>query len=195
MAAGECERWWGGFVPGCDSTAAPRVVQGRMLSEIINERHENVRYFPDIALPENLVAVPDLEAAVADADILVFCVPHQFMRGIVKQIQGKVRPPLVQSPVFLSRNRAVSARMKHESPCSHETPGIAVAHQPLDARGRVAIHVVAVDGPVRSMCAARVDDDVCRPSQHSCRRLACAQPHTSGHAPALARRCCECKSR
>lgn len=41
-------------------------------------------------LPDNLVAVADIEEVVKDADILVFCVPHQFMRRVVSNIKGKV---------------------------------------------------------------------------------------------------------
>lgn len=37
------------------------------------------------------IACPNLEEVVADADVLVFCMPHQFVRGIVQQLKGKVR--------------------------------------------------------------------------------------------------------
>ena len=65
-------------------------LQGRELTEIINTEHENVTYFPDVDLPPNLVANSDLASVVREADILVFCAPHQFMRGLVSSLQGKV---------------------------------------------------------------------------------------------------------
>jgi len=105
-----------------------------MLSDIINEEHENVKYFPGIALPENLVAVADLEDAVADADILVFCVPHQFMRGIVKQIQGKARslahaqtstqnpqPSQCRVCVTGAEHRSEQLQRSTRRPCQRET--------------------------------------------------------------------------
>ncbi len=65
--------------------------QGKKLTEVINETHTNPRYLPGVLLPENIVAVPDLLEAAKDADILIFCAPHQFIRGVMKQLTGRVR--------------------------------------------------------------------------------------------------------
>jgi glycerol-3-phosphate dehydrogenase (NAD+) len=62
------------------------------LSNLINTIHENVKYLPDIELPANLVANPSLEDAVKDATILVFNLPHQFIRKICAQLDGKIIP-------------------------------------------------------------------------------------------------------
>lgn len=62
------------------------------LTEVINSRHENPKYLPGISLGSNVVADPDLESTVADADILIFCAPHQFIRSICKQLIGKIKP-------------------------------------------------------------------------------------------------------
>lgn len=61
-------------------------IDGKNLTEIINTEHENVKYLPDIKLPENLVANPDLRDVVMDADIIVINIPHQFLRNICKQL-------------------------------------------------------------------------------------------------------------
>jgi glycerol-3-phosphate dehydrogenase (NAD+) len=53
------------------------VVNGEKLTEIINTKHENVKYLPGYKLPENIVAVPDIKEAVKGATVLVFVVPHQ----------------------------------------------------------------------------------------------------------------------
>ncbi len=37
------------------------------------------------------LAVYALQETVKDADILIFCTPHQFVHGICKQLSGKVR--------------------------------------------------------------------------------------------------------
>lgn len=61
-------------------------VEGRNLTDIINERHENVKYLPGVRLPENIVAEPDLLKAAKDATILIFVVPHQFITRICGQL-------------------------------------------------------------------------------------------------------------
>ena len=37
------------------------------------------------------MAIPDVKEAVKDADILVFVVPHQFVKGICSQIKGLLK--------------------------------------------------------------------------------------------------------
>merc|ERR1711937_660053 len=44
-----------------------------------NTDHENVKYLPDIKLPANVKAVPDLKTAVEGAHVLVWVLPHQFI--------------------------------------------------------------------------------------------------------------------
>jgi glycerol-3-phosphate dehydrogenase (NAD+) len=62
------------------------------LTTLINTIHENVKYLPAIALPENLIATPDIKECVREATLLIFNVPHQFMGNICKQIDGAVLP-------------------------------------------------------------------------------------------------------
>jgi len=66
--------------------------QGRKLTEIINEKHENVKYLPGVRLPDNIVADPDIRHVVSGAHVLVFVMPHQFIKSLCKQIQGHVLP-------------------------------------------------------------------------------------------------------
>ncbi|MGH0122705.1 UNVERIFIED_CONTAM: hypothetical protein FKN15_006797 [Acipenser sinensis] len=65
-------------------------VNGRKLTEVINTDHENVKYLPGYKLPENVVAVPELQEAAKDADLLVFVVPHQFIGRLCDQMVGCV---------------------------------------------------------------------------------------------------------
>lgn len=67
-------------------------VNGRKLTEIINTDHENVKYLPEVKLPENLIANPDIVDVVKDADLLVFNIPHQFLTRTCKQLIGKINP-------------------------------------------------------------------------------------------------------
>jgi glycerol-3-phosphate dehydrogenase (NAD+) len=65
--------------------------EGKPLSQVINETHENPRYLPGIKLGENVIAEPDVEKAVEQATALIFVMPHQFLRRSIKGLKGKVR--------------------------------------------------------------------------------------------------------
>lgn len=62
------------------------------LSKIINTKHENVKYLKGIKLPQNVVAVPDLETACTNATLLIFVLPHQFLPPLLKTIKNVVHP-------------------------------------------------------------------------------------------------------
>lgn len=68
------------------------LVEGRKLTEIINADHENVKYLPAIKLPHNLHAVPDIVDAVRGSNVIVFNIPHQFLRNVCRQLKGYVHP-------------------------------------------------------------------------------------------------------
>ncbi|KAI8137819.1 glycerol-3-phosphate dehydrogenase [NAD+] [Fennellomyces sp. T-0311] len=63
-------------------------VNGRNLTDIINQEHENVKYLPGIKLPENVHAIPSLQDAAKDANILVFVLPHQFVYKTCEGLRG-----------------------------------------------------------------------------------------------------------
>jgi len=67
------------------------MIEGKKLTEIINETHVNVKYLPNHPLPANVIAVPDLLDASRDADILVFVVPHQFINRLCDQMAGNIK--------------------------------------------------------------------------------------------------------
>lgn len=58
---------------------------GKPLSQVINETHENPKYLPGCKLPDNVIANPNPVDAVKDATLLVFVLPHQFIRSVCKQ--------------------------------------------------------------------------------------------------------------
>merc|ERR1712110_719661 len=66
-------------------------VDGRKLTEIINTEHENVKYLPGRPLPHNIVAVPDISDAALEADILIFVLPHQFIKRACGPLNGKLK--------------------------------------------------------------------------------------------------------
>ncbi|XP_075230538.1 glycerol-3-phosphate dehydrogenase 1 [Lycorma delicatula] len=71
------------------------IINGKKLTEIINETHENVKYLPGHKLPPNVRAVPDVVEAAQDCDFLVFVLPHQFIRTICSALFGKIKPTAV----------------------------------------------------------------------------------------------------
>ncbi|XP_055923688.1 glycerol-3-phosphate dehydrogenase [NAD(+)], cytoplasmic isoform X2 [Eupeodes corollae] len=71
------------------------MIDGKKLTEIINTTHENVKYLPGHKLPPNVVAVPDIVEAAKVADILIFVVPHQFIRNFCASLLGKIKPTAV----------------------------------------------------------------------------------------------------
>ena len=67
----------------------------RPLTEVINEKHENVIYLPGIALPTSIVACPDIKTAVTGATMMVFVIPHNFLAPIVPKMEGAFAPGAV----------------------------------------------------------------------------------------------------
>jgi glycerol-3-phosphate dehydrogenase (NAD+) len=63
-------------------------VNGRPLTEIINQTHVNAKYLPGIDLGENVYAEPSLCAALRDATALVVVLPHQFLRKTLEQMKN-----------------------------------------------------------------------------------------------------------
>uniref|UniRef100_P52425 Glycerol-3-phosphate dehydrogenase [NAD(+)] n=1 Tax=Cuphea lanceolata TaxID=3930 RepID=GPDA_CUPLA len=84
---------------------------GEKLTDVINQTNENVKYLPGIKLGRNVVADPDLENAVKDANMLVFVTPHQFMEGICKRLEGKIQ----EGAQALSLIKGMEVKM--EGPC------------------------------------------------------------------------------
>lgn len=68
------------------------MVDGRKLTEIINQDHVNVKYLPGFQIPDNVIACPDVAESVKDADILVFVLPHQFIRKVCEEINSHIKP-------------------------------------------------------------------------------------------------------
>lgn len=54
----------------------------RPLTEVINEKHENVVYLPGIPLPESIVAEPDIAKAVKDATMMIFVSVESHEAGV-----------------------------------------------------------------------------------------------------------------
>eukprot|EP00931_Biecheleriopsis_adriatica_P087092 TRINITY_DN61611_c0_g1_i1.p1 TRINITY_DN61611_c0_g1~~TRINITY_DN61611_c0_g1_i1.p1 ORF type:complete len:432 (-),score=64.44 TRINITY_DN61611_c0_g1_i1:539-1834(-) len=65
---------------------------GSRLSKIINARHVNAKYLPRVPLPTNIVAEPDMQVAIGDADVIVLGVPDQFVKSSLSVIKHFLKP-------------------------------------------------------------------------------------------------------
>ncbi|WFD04697.1 glycerol-3-phosphate dehydrogenase (NAD(+)) [Malassezia vespertilionis] len=65
-------------------------VNGKRLTDIINQDHENVKYLADVKLPENVVAGSNLEDVAKGATLLIFVLPHQFILNVCKSLRGNI---------------------------------------------------------------------------------------------------------
>lgn len=82
------------------------IIDGRKLSEIINETHENIKYLPGHELPTNVVAVPDIVQAAGTADVLVFAVPSEYVKKFCSSLLGKIKPTAVAISLIKEFDRA-----------------------------------------------------------------------------------------
>lgn len=80
------------------------IVDGEKLTELINKKHENVKYLPGVQLPDNVVAIPDLLEASKDGDIFIFVLPHQFVPKICGSLKGNIK----QDSIAVSLIKGVS---------------------------------------------------------------------------------------
>ena len=67
------------------------IINGRKLTEIINQDHENIKYLSGHKLPTNVIALPDVVETANDADIIIFVLPHQFIANTCKALVGKIK--------------------------------------------------------------------------------------------------------
>lgn len=89
---------------GCDAFSPivkmwvfEELYEGKKLSAIINDTHENPKYLPGVELPDTVVAVADPIEATRDATHLVFVLPHQFLERLCRTLKqsGVVRADAV----------------------------------------------------------------------------------------------------
>jgi len=58
------------------------------LTQVINEKNENVIYLPGIPLPTSIHANPDIKATITGATMMVFVIPHNFLAPLVPKMEG-----------------------------------------------------------------------------------------------------------
>ena len=58
--------------------------------ELLRSKRENPRFLPGIAISRKTKLTADLKAAVVDAQVVILAVPSQYLRGVVKQLSGRL---------------------------------------------------------------------------------------------------------
>ncbi|KAI8975631.1 glycerol-3-phosphate dehydrogenase 1 [Mycotypha africana] len=76
------------FEPEVKQWVFEEMYKGEKLTDVINREKENPKYLPGIKFTSNnITAVPDLIEATKGATILVFVLPHQFVRGVCNALK------------------------------------------------------------------------------------------------------------
>lgn len=63
------------------------IINGEKLSDIINNKHENVKYLPGKQLSNIIEAVTDIEDACRNCTILILCIPPEYISRLLPTIQ------------------------------------------------------------------------------------------------------------
>jgi glycerol-3-phosphate dehydrogenase (NAD+) len=103
------------------------MIDGKKLSELINETHENVKYLPGKKLPENVVAITDVVETCKEADVLIFVIPHQFVTKVSQSLKGNVKKDAVAISLIKGLSTAQSDGIKLVSSEIKEILNIEVA--------------------------------------------------------------------
>jgi glycerol-3-phosphate dehydrogenase (NAD+) len=80
------------FEPQVNQWVFEEQFKGEKLTTLINRLGENPKYLPGIKLPANILAEPSLKQASRDASVIVFVLPHQFVRGVCEEMKGCIAP-------------------------------------------------------------------------------------------------------
>ncbi|KAJ2847291.1 glycerol-3-phosphate dehydrogenase, partial [Coemansia brasiliensis] len=113
------------------------MVNGQKLTDIINAKHENVKYLPGHKLPSNVVAVPDAVEVVRDATHIVVVIPHQFIQHLLNTIHGHLLP----------NARAISL-----------IKGIGISNQGMTTMTQIIHRTLAI--PVASLSGANIANEI-----------------------------------
>eukprot|EP00756_Hemistasia_phaeocysticola_P023116 Hpha_TRINITY_DN15871_c1_g3::TRINITY_DN15871_c1_g3_i1::g.187767::m.187767/K00006/GPD1; glycerol-3-phosphate dehydrogenase (NAD+) len=97
------------------------IVDGRKLSDVINTDHENVKYLPGVTLPENILAVPSAAEAARGADVLVVCLPHQYLPRLIENVNS-VRHTIPEGAIAINLIKGLLDVQKIELASSPNSP-------------------------------------------------------------------------
>jgi glycerol-3-phosphate dehydrogenase (NAD(P)+) len=157
---------WGTTVAAIICGHAATTLWGRdaTLVDEIRTRHTNSRYLPDIELPAELRATDDLQAACADAAVVVMAVPSHGYRAVLERAAPAIPPAVPVVSLAKGIERGTLLRMTEvtlDVLTDHDPDRVAVLTGPNLARE------VAEGQPAASVIAC-TDDATARELQQLC---------------------------
>lgn len=81
------------------------------LTEALKTARENVRYLPGIALPDSITPTSDLNAALTDAEVVVFAVPSGAVRQVAEASAAYIAPNALLISAAKGLEEGTSLRM------------------------------------------------------------------------------------
>ena len=127
----------------------------------INNARENKKFLPGVLLPESLVFTSDLQAAIADTEVIVIVIPSHAVRDVVSKIAAKVSSNVIWVTAAKGIENKTYLRMSQviTEVCSAGADDVAVLSGPSHAEEvsrRVPTAIVA--GSVNKGTARKVQD-------------------------------------
>ena len=74
------------------NASSPACQGPQKLTYLVNEYHENFKYLPGVTLPSNVVATSSLEESIEGSTILIFVMPHQFIKKTCQALRNRILP-------------------------------------------------------------------------------------------------------
>jgi glycerol-3-phosphate dehydrogenase len=86
----------------------------KKLTDVINQEHVNIKYLPDFELPSNVYASHDIVQVCADADVIFFAIPHQFVHRVLKDMTSDPDLQLKEGVVLCNIGKGIGVDEQHQ---------------------------------------------------------------------------------
>lgn len=86
----------------------------KKLTDIINEQHVNTKYLPEFDLPTNVYASHDIVQVCADADVIFFAIPHQFVHHVLEDMTSNPHLKLKAGVVLCNIGKGIGVDDLHQ---------------------------------------------------------------------------------
>lgn len=129
------------------------------IAEDINIKRENIRYLPNVVLPNNIEAYTDMEKALNGAEFVVLAVPSHVIRSVSRNISGYINKDMIVATIAKGIEEGTGKRLseiiKEEIPQSSPVVLSGPSHAEEVA---VDIPTVVVASSTDMDCAQKVQD-------------------------------------
>lgn len=129
------------------------------IAEDINIKRENIRYLPNVVLPNNIEAYTDMEKALNGAEFVVLAVPSHVIRSVSRSISGYINKDMIVATIAKGIEEETGKRLseiiKEEIPQSSPVVLSGPSHAEEVA---LDIPTVVVASSTDMDCAQKVQD-------------------------------------